>query len=161
MISRNAAGSNTPIGQELKVRNQILQGEFQKIRGSYNEDYKPSKQSVLINTDWGLDKMLFEQITRNKINIIKDFLSTMSKELALSEAQLSKNIPAVQIIQDAFYPDWKIAPKRLIWMAVSFSIALLLTVTFILLSAFINGELAGSSDVNRQKLINLLKAVWK
>lgn len=161
MISKNAVGPNTPIGQELRVRNQILQGEFQKIRGSYNEDYKPSKQSVLINTDWGLDKMLFEQITKNKINIIKDFLSTLSKELALSEAQLSKNIPAIQLIQDAFYPDWKIAPRRVVWMIISFSIALLLTVTFILLSAFINGELEGSSDVNRQKLINLLKAAWK
>ena len=161
MISKNAAGLNTPMGQELRVRNQILQGEFQKIRGNYKEDYKPSKQSVLINTDWGLDKMLFEQIAKNKITLIKDILSTMSKELAISEAQLSKNIPAIQLIQDAFYPDWKVAPKKSIWMMASFCSSFLLTVSYILLAAFVRGELEGSSDVNRQKLIKLLKAAWK
>jgi uncharacterized protein involved in exopolysaccharide biosynthesis len=85
----------------------------------------------------------------------------MSKELALSEAQLSKNIPAVQIIQDAYYPDWKIAPKRAVWMIVAFIVSLTLTIAFVILTAFVNGELEGSSDANRQKVVNLLRAVWK
>ncbi len=161
IISKSAAGANTPLSQELKARNQALQQEFQKIRGEYNEDYKPSKQSVLINTDWGLDKMLFEQITTAKISILKDFLDIMSKELALSETQLSKNIPAVQIIQDAYYPDWKIAPRRLIWIGTAFSVALSLTISFVTLNAFLGGELEGSSDANRQKLSNLIKVIWK
>jgi LPS O-antigen subunit length determinant protein (WzzB/FepE family) len=161
IISKGVTGSSTPISQEIKVRSQILKQEFQKIRGVYDDDYKPSKQSVLINTDWGLDKMLFEQIAKAKIEFIKDFLVILSKELALSEAQLSKNIPAIQIIQDAYYPDWKIAPKRIVWMALAFIIALLLTISFITLSAFINGELEGSSEIGRQKLVKLLGAIWE
>jgi capsule polysaccharide export protein KpsE/RkpR len=160
IISKGATGANTPLSQEINARNQVLQREFQKIRGVYEDGYKPSKQSVLINTDWGLDKMLFEQISKAKITIIKDFLGTLSKELALSEAQLSKNIPAIQIIQDAYYPDWKVAPKRMIWMAMSFGVSLMLTVSYIILTAFINGELEGSSEADRQKFIKLLKAVW-
>jgi len=161
MISRSAVGSNTPLSHEARARSQVLQREFQKIRGDYDENYKPSKQSVLINTDWGLDKLLFEQMAAAKIDILKNFMVTTSRELAISEAQLAKEIPAVQIIQDTFYPDWKIAPKRAKWMMVSFFIALVLTVTFVLLSAFVRGELEGASDSSRQKFVNLLRAVWK
>jgi uncharacterized protein involved in exopolysaccharide biosynthesis len=161
MTSKAATGLNTPISQDFRAKNQVLQREFHKIRGQYDDTYKPSKGSVLINTDWGLDKMLFEQVSNAKINIIRDILTSLSKELAISEAQLSKNIPAVQIIQDTFYPDWKIAPKRMIWMAVSFSIAFVLSTVFVLLSAFIKGEIDGASEASRQKLVNLLKAVIK
>jgi len=161
IISKSAAGANTPLSQELKVRNQVLQQEFQKIRGVYDDDYKPSKQSVMINTDWGLDKMLFEQVARAKIAIVKDFLTVLSKELAVSEAQLSKNIPAIQIIQDAYYPDWKVAPKRMNWAVVSFAMALLLTVISVMLTAFVNGEIEGVSDANRQKFVKMLGAIWK
>ncbi len=161
VLSKGATGVNTPLSQELRVRNQVLQQEFQKIRGVYDNDYKPSKQSVLINTDWGLDKLLFEQIATAKITIVKDFLGILSKELALSEAQLSKNIPAIQIIQDAYYPDWKIAPKRIIWVIAAFGLSLSMTVLLVMLTAFVKGELSGTSEISRQKFIKMLEAIWK
>lgn len=158
-LSRRTTGIGTPINNELNSKLKALQNEFMKIRGTYNSDYKPPRNSVLINTDWGLDKMLTEQIMTSKIGLIKEFLMTLSKELALSEAQLAKNVPAIQVIQEPYYPDWKVSPKRSIWVLVAFSLSLFGFVSYVLTSAFLKGELENYSEVHRQKIISLVKAL--
>lgn len=157
--THNILGNNTPAEQELKNKLKVLRQEFRNLRGKYSDDYKPSRQSILINADWGLDKMLFEKILHTRIDVLRDFLIMISKELALSESQLSKNVPAIQIIQDAYYPDWKISPKRIIWTAVSFCIAFVGTLCYILLTAFLKGELNAADEQNRKKVLKVIEAL--
>lgn len=157
--AKKILGASSPAQEELKSKLRILQNEFRELRGNYNENYKPSRKSVLINADWGLEKMIYEKILTSRISILKDFLFMISKELALSESQLSKNVPAIQIIQDAYFPDWKISPKRSIWMITAFSLGFLFTISYILMSAFLKGELQGADPSHQRKVRELLEAI--
>ncbi|MDG5815013.1 hypothetical protein QA601_07990 [Chitinispirillales bacterium ANBcel5] len=159
--SSSAVGKNAPMSRELENKIRVLEREFRTLRGNFSDDYTPSRQSVLINTDWGLEKMLYERILTTRVGFVEEILVLLSKELALSESQLSRDIPVIQVVQEAYIPDWKVAPKRSVWIIVAFSIAFLGTVSYVLFSAFLKGELKCSSEENRQRVKALIEALKK
>lgn len=154
---RKSIGPGASISEKYKDLIAILQGEFNKLRSKYENGYKPNRESVFLNTDWGLEKLLFEKIKMSQIQILKDFIGIISKELAFTEAQVSRNTPVVQIVQDAYYPDWKTKPKRAKWMIVACFISFTLSVFFVILRALINDEIQGCE--NGQKLRDLISAI--
>lgn len=154
---RKSIGPGASMDEKYKDLISILQSEFNKLRNEHENDYMPSRKSIFINTDWGMEKLLFEKIKLNQIQIIREFISVISKELALAEAQVSRNSPVVQVVQDAYYPDWKTKPKRATWMFVAFFVSLSLTVFYVVVRAQINGEVPDNG--NGQKVRELLSAL--
>lgn len=152
---------SAPQAEMYKDKIKILQTEFSSLRGKTENGYQPNRNSILINTDWGLQKLLFEKILVGKIEVLKDFVSAISKEQALTESNLSRNIPVVQILQSAFIPDWKIKPKRSTWMIASFVLALALSVFLVIASAYLKGELKGNEELRKRylELLNTFKKI--
>lgn len=153
---RKSVVQGSSMDKKYKDMIAILQEEFNTLRTQRDKDYLPSRKTVLINTDWGMDKLLFEKIKLSQIEVIKDFIGTISKELALAEAQVSRTTPVVQIIQDAYYPDWKTKPKRATWMIMACFVAFSFSIFFVLLRALVNDEIKCE---NGQKLKDLLSAL--
>lgn len=161
LYAKNRVGKSAPATRELRSRLGVLEQEFRNLRGEYDESYKPSRQSVLLNTDWAFEKLVGEKYLINRITIMKNFLTTISKELALSETQLSKNIPVIQVVQDAYIPDWKAGPKRIVWIFVAFSLSFMGIISYVLFGAFLSGELATADDANRRKFKALIENLRK
>lgn len=143
---RKSIGPGASMDEKYKDLISILQSEFNKLRKEHENDYQPSRNSIFINTDWGMEKLLFEKIKLNQIQILRDFTAVISKELALAEAQVSRNCPVVQVVQDAYYPDWKTKPKRLKWLFVAFFISFSLSVFYVVVRAQIDGEIPDNGN---------------
>ncbi|NLW32986.1 MAG: hypothetical protein GXY77_16205 [Fibrobacter sp.] len=156
-LIRKSLGPGISIDEKYKDIISILQDEFNTLREKNKSDYQPSRKSVFINTDWGLEKLLFEKIKLNQIQILRDFIGVISKELALAEAQVSRSTPVIQIVQDAYYPDWKTQPKRAKWAIAAFLISFCLSTSYIVLRALIHDEIPGNG--NGQRLKELISAM--
>lgn len=162
-FATNELLQNTPQIQDNRKKIEILQKEFNSLRGNGSQSQdssKPVRSSIYLNPDWGLNKLFYEKTLIARLDIAKDFLSIISKELALSGSQLSRDIPVIQVIQQAYIPDWKVKPKRGIYMLLGFMVAFTLVLCYLLLNAFLDGTLKGDPALQR-KIVDLLMALRK
>jgi uncharacterized protein involved in exopolysaccharide biosynthesis len=67
-----------------------------------------------------------------------------------TESQSLKNQPVIQIVQDAYLPDWKTRPKRAIWAIGGFSASFVLTLFFVIFQGIRTGAIANSDDARRK-----------
>jgi hypothetical protein len=137
---------NSPESKKIEERINILRTEFEALRGKSSKTFQPRRGSLFINTDWGVEHLFFEKVLLNKIDIIKQFTGAISQELAFTESKLSRDIPVVQITQDAYMPDWKTKPKRATWALAVFVLAFVLSVSFIVFKAYMKNEIKGNEE---------------
>jgi hypothetical protein len=150
---------NSPESKKIEEKIKILKKEFQSLRGKEKTDFQPARNSLFLNTDWGMEQLFFEKILLSKIDIVKEFISAISKEIAFTESKLSRDIPVSQIIQEAYIPDWKVKPKRVVWMLTIFASSFMLCLCYVLFNAYMSGEIAG--DEEKKKKISILLSALK
>ncbi|GHV14484.1 polysaccharide chain length determinant protein [Fibrobacterales bacterium] len=139
-ISESKAGENSSAA-ELQKRRYILEREFQKLRGGYTEDYTPSKNSIYINSDWAMQKILEQEQMENDLKRFIGVLEMLEMQIVVEEGNSVKNLPVIQIVQNAYIPDYKSKPKRAIYGFVGFVIAGFIVYGILILRGMLSGEL--------------------
>jgi len=139
-ISENKAGSDNSTTAELRKRRFILEKEFQKLRGEYSEDYLPSKNSVYVNSDWAAEKLIEQGKLEGDFKRLFTMLETIESSIVMEEGNAAKNLPVIQIVQDAYLADYKSKPKRTVWAAVSLVLSFVLIFSFLVLRGIYSGE---------------------
>ena len=159
-LSERMSGRDNADAHEMRKKRQLLEQKFKELRGSYNEDYKPTNKSMYINSGWAVSKMLYEQQREADLKLYATMLEAASIEIMETEAMILKTQPVIQIIQDAYLPDWKERPKRAKWAIAGFAASLSITLLFVVLSGIMSGEISNSESV-REKLIQVKTSLFK
>lgn len=159
-LSERMQGGDNADAHEIRKKRQLLEQKFKELRGSYNEDYKPSNKSMYINSGWAVSKMLYEQQREADLKLYTTMLEAAAIQIMETEAMILKTQPVIQIIQDAYLPDWKERPKRAKWAIAGFAVSLTLTLLFIIFRGLSSGEIANSEKV-KEKLDQVKTALFK
>jgi uncharacterized protein involved in exopolysaccharide biosynthesis len=158
-INESRAGTDNSSVAELRKRRAILEREFQKLRGEYSKDYLPSKSSVYINSDWAAEKIIEQGKLESDFKRLFTMLETLGSSIVMEEGNAAKNLPVIQIVQDAYLADYKSKPKRAIWAVVGFAFAFAFVNTLFLCRGIINGEINVNKELkeNMEKILKSLK----
>jgi uncharacterized protein involved in exopolysaccharide biosynthesis len=156
-ISESRAGTDNSSVAELRKRKAILEREFQKLRGEYSKDYLPSKNSVYINSDWAAEKLIEQGRLESDFKRLFTMLEMIESNIVMEEGNAAKNLPVIQIVQDAYLADYKSKPKRAVWAAVGFLLSAVLVYSILILRGILSNELP-CEEKTRNNIKNLLKA---
>jgi len=157
-ISESKAGSDNSTTAELRKRRFILEKEFQKLRGEYSEDYLPSKNSIYINSDWAVEKLIEQEKLESDFKRLFAMLEAIGSNIVMEEGNAAKNLPVIQIVQDAYLADYKSKPKRAKWaMAAAIFSFVTVSIVLILLGIY-HGEL-NCEQKTRANFINFLRVI--
>jgi len=154
-INEGRAGTDNSSVAELRKRRAILEREFQKLRGEYSKDYLPSKSSVFINSDWAAEKLIEQEKLESDFKRLFTMLEAIESNIVMEEGNAAKNLPVIQIVQDAYLADYKSKPKRALWAAVSLVLTFALINGWLIVNAIYKGELKSE---NQEMLRNLVKS---
>jgi len=156
-ISENKVGADNSTAAELRKRRNILEREFQKLRGEFSEDYVPNKASVYINSDWAVKKLI--ELERLEMHLKRLFttLEMLEGNIVMEESIAARNMPIIQVVQDAYLPDYKSKPKRAKWALSTAILAFVLINSLLIIKAIYIGELESE---NRESLRKLIKSLW-
>jgi len=157
-ISESRAGTDNSSVAELRKRRAILEREFQKLRGEYSKDYLPSKNSVYINSDWAAEKLIEQGRLESDFKRLFTMLEAIESNIVMEEGNAAKNLPVIQIVQDAYLADYKSKPKRAIWAVVMSVITFIFMTLFLISQGMLSGELNCKPEA-RNNLMNLLKVI--
>lgn len=146
-MSERMQGKDNADLHDMRMKRQILEQKFKELRGRYNEDYIPSDKTLYLNSDWAADKYLYEQRRQTDLKRFMTLLEFVSTEIMSTESQSLKEQPVIQIIQDAYLPDWKVRPKRATWAVAGFGISFVFTFMFIVLKGIFSLSIPCTEDV--------------
>jgi len=152
-INEGRAGTDNSSVAELRKRRAILEREFQKLRGEYSKDYLPSKGSVFINSDWAAEKLIEQEKLESDFKRLFTMLEAIESNIVMEEGNAAKNLPVIQIVQDAYLADYKSKPKRSVWAAVALVLAFVLINGLLITRAIYKGELKSENQEILRKLI--------
>jgi uncharacterized protein involved in exopolysaccharide biosynthesis len=76
----------------------------------------------------------------------------------MEEGNAAKNLPVVQIVQDAYLADYKSGPKRATWAMVTFVVAFIFTTIFLILQGILHDNLNCEQKI-KDSIIKFLKAI--
>jgi len=156
-INESRAGTDNSSVAELRKRRAILEREFKKLRGEYSEDYLPSKNSVYINSDWAAEKLIEQGKLESDFRRLFTMLETLEGNIVMEEGNAAKNLPVIQIVQDAYLADYKSKPKRATWAMVGFLLSAAIINSILILRGILNNEIP-CEEQNRNNIKRLLKA---
>ena len=156
-ISESKAGSDNSTAAELRKRRSILEREAQKLRGDFSEDYLPNKTSIYINSDWAVEKLIEQEKLENALKRHFATLEMLEGNIVMEESNAAKNMPVIQVVQDAYLADYKSKPKRVIWAAVAAFLAFAVINGLLIIKAVYTGELKSEYQ---SMLKEILKTLW-
>jgi uncharacterized protein involved in exopolysaccharide biosynthesis len=154
-ISENRSGTDNSSVAEFRKRRVILEREFQKLRGEYSDDYLPGKNSVYINSDWATEKLIEQGKLESDFKRLFTMLEAIESNIVMEEGNAAKNLPVIQIVQDAYLADYKSKPKRAKWAMMSAVLVFMLINSLLITRAIYIGELESE---NRELLRKIVKA---
>jgi len=157
-ISESKAGADNSTAAELRKRRFILEREFQKLRGEFSEDYAPSKNSIYINSDWAVEKLIKQEKLEMDLKRIFTTLEMLESEIVMEESNAAKNMPVIQVVQDAYLADYKSKPKRVIWGLAGCLLSAAVVYTILILQGIGSGKLFIEEE-RRENMKNILKAL--
>ena len=143
-------GRDNADANEMRKKRVLLEKKFRELRGKYDEKYVPTDKSLYINSDWASEKLLYQERRAADLKRFQMLLEFVSTEKMNTESQSLKNQPVIQIVQDAYLPDWKTRPKRAIWAIGGFSASFVLTLFFVIFQGIRTGAIANSDDARRK-----------
>jgi len=152
-ISESKAGSENSTTAEFRKRRFILEREFQKLRGEYSEDYLPSKNSVYINSDWAVEKLIEQGKLEGDFKRLFTMLEAIESNIVMEEGNAAKNLPVIQIVQDAYLADYKSKPKRAVWALVAAFLSFALISSILIIKAIYIGELKSENHEILRKIV--------
>ncbi len=158
-INESRVGSDNSTAAELRKRREILEREAQKLRGEFSEDYLPSKKSVYINSDWAVEKMIEREKLETGLRRLFTMLEMVEGNIVMEEGNAAKNLPVIQVVQDAYLADYKSKPKRVTWAVGAAMLAFVFVNIFLLLKNIYYGELECDAKTrdNVRKILGLIK----
>jgi uncharacterized protein involved in exopolysaccharide biosynthesis len=159
-ISESASGSDNATVAELRKRKNILEREFQKLRGEFSEDYLPSKQSIYVNSDWAVEKLIEQEKMERDLRRFLGTAEMLEGSIVMEQGNVARNIPVIQVVQDAYLADYKSGPKRAKWALG----AAILASAFVFLLLFLYGIYSGGfpcEENTRESLKKLLRTLLK
>jgi len=159
-ISENRAGTDNSSVAEFRKRRIILEREFQKLRGEYSEDYLPGKNSVYINSDWAAEKLIEQGKLESDFKRLFTMLETIENSIVMEEGNAAKNLPVIQIVQDAYLADYKSKPKRATWAVASAFLTFVFIFSFLTLQGIYSGEFPCEENT-RENFKRILKILFK
>ena len=157
-ISESKSGTDNSTAAELRKRRYILEKEAQKLRGDFSEDYVPNKNSVYINSDWAVEKLIEQEKLESDLKRIFATLEIVEGNIVMEEGNAAKNLPVIQIVQDAYLADYKSKPKRVLWSIAAFAIAFILVSVFFIVRGITSGELETEKE-RREKIRKFLNSL--
>jgi capsule polysaccharide export protein KpsE/RkpR len=157
-ISESRAGTDNSTATELRKRREILERESQKLRGDFSEDYLPSRKSVYINSDWAVEKLIEQEKLGNDLKRIFATLEMIEGSIVLEEGNAAKNLPVIQVVQDAYLADYKSKPKRATWAVAAAVFGFAIISMFLILQGIYYNKF-NCEQKTRDSFINLLKAI--
>jgi len=159
-INESRSGTDNSSVAELRKRRAILEKEFQKLRGEYSKDYLPSKNSVYINSDWAAEKLIEQEKLESDFKRLFTMLEAIESNIVMEEGNAAKNLPVIQIVQDAYLADYKSKPKRAIWAVVAASLTFIFMFSFLILQGIYSGEFPCEENI-RANFKKILKNLFK
>jgi hypothetical protein len=155
-INEIKANSDNSTATELRKKREILEREVQKLRGEYSKDYLPSKKSVYINSDWAMEKLIEQERLEADLKRFFVTLEMIEGNIVMEEGNAAKNLPVIQIVQDAYLPDYKSGPKRVVWaLAAAISVFVFLFLLLVL-HGIISGKIP-CEEKTRESIKELLR----
>jgi uncharacterized protein involved in exopolysaccharide biosynthesis len=152
-ISERIAGTDNSSVAELRKRKAILEKEFQKLRGEYSKDYLPSKNSVYINSDWAAEKLIEQGKLESDFRRLFTMLEAIEGNIVMEEGNAAKNLPLIQIVQDAYLADYKSKPKRAVWAVAAAALVFAFINGMLLVNAIYTGELKSENQEMLRKIV--------
>jgi len=157
-ISESNAGTDNSSVAELRKRREILEREAQKLRGDVSKDYVPSKKSVYINSDWAVEKLIEQQRLEMDLKRLFLTLETVESEITMEEGNAAKNMPVIQVVQDAYLADYKSKPKRAVWAVAAAMFTFVLINSLIITKAIYAGELKNENQEIFKEILKSLRS---
>ena len=157
-INESRTGSDNSTAAELRKRRDILEREAQKLRGEFSEDYLPSKKSVYINSDWAVEKLIEQERLGIDLKRLLTTLELIEGNIAMEKGNAARNLPVIQVVQDAYLADYKSKPKRALW-AVASAVFGFVIINMVLILHGIYYNKFNCEPRIRDNFINLLKAI--
>lgn len=155
-LSEQMQGKDNAELNETRKKRQLLEKKFRELRGRYDSSYVPTDKSLYINSDWASEKILYQERRASDLKRFQTLLEFVSTEKMNTESQNLKNQPAIQIIQDAYLPDWRTRPKRAKWAIAGFIASFIATLFFVVYKGISTGGIVGSEDARRK--LEMLKS---
>jgi uncharacterized protein involved in exopolysaccharide biosynthesis len=152
-ISERIAGTDNSSVTELRKKRAILEKEFEKLRGEYSKDYLPSKNSIYINSDWAAEKLIELERLESDFRRLFTMLEVIEGNIVMEEGNVAKNLPLIQIVQDAYLADYKSKPKRAIWAVVAAALVFAFINGMLMLKAIYTGELKSENQEMLRKIV--------
>ena len=149
-LSEQVQGRDNADASDMRKKRQLLERKFRELRGKYDEKYVPTDKSLYINSDWASEKLLYQQQRSADLKRYYSLLEYVSTEKMNTESQSLKTQPVIQIVQDAYLPDWKTRPKRAIWALAGFAASFVMTLFFVIYQGIRTGGIANSGDTLRK-----------
>ena len=149
-LSEQVQGRDNADANEMRKKRVLLEKKFRELRGKYDEKYVPTDKSLYINSDWASEKLLYQQQRSADLKRYYSLLEYVSTEKMNTESQSLKNQPVIQIVQDAYLPDWKTRPKRAIWALAGFAASFVMTLFFVIYQGIRTGGIANSGETLRK-----------
>lgn len=158
-MTEQSEGQNSS-AVEMEKRKKILEKKFKELRGNFSKGYTPSKKSIYINSDWAVAKKVYLDKRQSELEMYMTLLESVSAEVMMAEAEMIKNQPVVQIVQDAYIPDWKTKPKRGLWAVAGFGVSFVIVLVYLLLMGLYSGQVPNSFDL-KDRLHQIKTALFK
>ena len=149
-LSEQMQGKDNADKNETRKKRLLLEKKFRELRGRYDTTYVPTDKSLYINSDWASEKMLYQERRGSDLRRFQTLLEFVSTEKMNTESQNLKNQPVIQIIQDAYLPDWRIRPKRAKWAIGGFVASFFVTLFFVIYKGISTGAIVGSEGARRK-----------
>jgi len=156
-ISESRAGADNSTAAELRKRRHILEVEAQKLRGDFSENYVPNKNSIYVNSDWAVEKLIEQEKLESDLKRTFAALELVESNIVLEEGNAAKNLPVIQVVQDAYLADYKSKPKRAMWAVAAAAICFLLINSLLIINGIYTGELKSEYQ---EMLKEILKSLW-
>lgn len=159
-LSEQVQGKNNADANEMRKKRLLLERKFRELRGKYDSNYVPTEKSLYLNSDWASEKTLYQEQRAADLKRFTTLLEFVSTEKMNTESQSLKNQPVIQIVQDAYLPDWKTRPKRAVWAIAGFIGSFVLTLFFVVYHGISTGAIANCGEA-RQKLEQIKASMRK
>ena len=156
-ISESRAGADNSTAAELRKRRNILEREAQKLRGEFSEDYMPSKNSVYINSDWAVEKLIEQEKLESDLKRIFAMLELVESDIVLEEGNAAKNLPVIQVVQDAYLADYKSKPKRATWAIIGFLFSEIIICSILILQGIFRNKIS-CEEKTKENIRKLMEA---
>jgi capsule polysaccharide export protein KpsE/RkpR len=144
------SGDDSPAKIKAGYKVAAIGQELKKLRGNYTDSYKPSESSVFLNSDWAIQRYLDVERIKLNVKLVSGLLEVISSELALAESQSSRTQAVIQVVQDAYVPDWKLKPKRAVWALGGFIISFVFCLAFVLFAGIMDGKVGNGTPFQSQ-----------